>query len=91
MNLQLNQLNQKQLINLMEQWQQTNPAIYKTNIKRIADSKKIKPRHLEELLQINYHSARSYTNPSHIARIEFLTALKLAELLEVKVTDFLEN
>lgn len=85
------QLNQKQLINLIEQWQQTNPAIYKTNIKKIADSQNIKPKKLEELLQVSYHAARSYTNPSHIARIEFITALKLAELLGVMVTDFLEN
>ena len=91
MNLQLNQLNQQKLIELIEQWQNTNPAIYKTNIKKIADSQNIKPRQLERLLQVSYHAARSYTNPAHIARIEFITALKLAELLGVKVADFLKN
>lgn len=85
------QLNQKQLINLMEKWQQTSPAIYKTNLKRICDSKNIKPRQLEKLMQVNYNTARSYTNSVHPARIEFITALKLANMLNVNVTDFLED
>lgn len=85
------QLSQQQLINLMEQWHNTDPAIYKTNIKKIADSQNIKPKKLKELLQVSYHAARSYTNPAHIARIEFITALKLANMLNVSVTDFLKN
>ncbi len=85
------QLNQQQLIELIEQWQQTDPAIYKTNIKRIADSQNIKPRQIEELMQVNYHTARSYTNASHPARIEFITALKLANMLGVTVEDFLKK
>lgn len=89
MELQLNQ--QQQLINLMEQWHNTDPAIYKTNIKKIADSQNIKPRQLEKLMNVNYNTARSYTNVAHPARIEFITALKLAELLGVMVTDFLKN
>jgi hypothetical protein len=77
----MNQLNQQQLIQLIEQWQQTNPSIYKTNLKRICDSKNIKPRQLEKLMQVNYNTARSYTNAVHPARIEFITALKLANML----------
>jgi len=84
-------MNQKELIKLIEQWQETNPAIYKTNIKVICDSKGIKPRQIEEALQVLYNTARSYTNASHTARIEFLTALKLAELLSVQVEKFLKE
>lgn len=84
-------MNQAELIQLMERWQQTDPALYKANIKIICDSKGIKPRHIEEALQVSYNSARSYTNASHAARIEFLTGLKLAELLDVKVEKFLEE
>lgn len=91
MNLQLNQLDQQQLIELMEQWHNTDPAIYKTNIKKIADSQNIKPRQIEKMMQVNYHTARSYTNTVHPARIEFITALKLANMLGVSVQDFLEN
>jgi hypothetical protein len=40
---------------------------------------------------VPYNSARSYTNICHTARIEFLTALKLAELLNVEIEKFLEN
>jgi len=82
-------MNQHELIQLMERWQQTEPAIYKVNIKVICDSKGIKPKQIEEGLQVPYNSARSYTNASHTARIEFITALKLAELLGVKVEEFL--
>ena len=35
-------MNQKELIQLMEQWQETEPAIYKSNIKRLCDNKGIK-------------------------------------------------
>ena len=84
-------MNQKELIKLMEQWQETNPAIYKANIKVICDSKGIKPRQIKEYLQVPYNTARSYTNASHTARIEFLTALKLAELLGIKVENFLKE
>lgn len=84
-------MNQKELIRLMERWQDMNPAIYKTNIKAVCDSKGIKPRQIEEALQVPYNTARSYTNASHSARIEFLTALKLAELLSVQVEKFLKE
>ena len=52
-------MNQKELIQLMEQWQEIEPAIYKSNIKRLCDNKGIKPRHIEESLQVTYNSARS--------------------------------
>jgi len=84
-------MNQAELIQLMEQWQQTNPAIYKANIKVICDSKGIKPKQLAEDLQIPYNTARSYTYAVHTARIEFLTALKLAEYLGVKVEEFMKR
>lgn len=84
-------MDQKELIVLMELWQQTEPSIYKTNIRAICDSKGVKPRQIEESLHVTYNSARSYLNTSHTARIEFLTALKLANMLGVSVTDFLEN
>ncbi len=84
-------MNQKELIQLMEQWQEIEPAIYKLNIKRLCDNKGIKPRHIEESLQVTYNSARSYTNSSHTARIEFLTALKLAEMLEINIEEFLKK
>ena len=84
-------MNQKELIQLMEQWQETEPSTYKTNIKRLCDQKNIKPKQIEETLKVNYNSARSYTNASHTARIEFLTALKLAEMLEVNVEEFLKK
>lgn len=82
---------QKEYIYLIEQWENTSPALYKANIKAIADQKGIKPRHIETALNVSYNAARSYTNASHTARIEFLTALKLAELLNVNVQDFLKN
>jgi len=83
-------MNQHELIKLINRWQQTKPAIYKANIKAICDNKKVKPRHIEENLKIPYNTARSYINVSHVARIEFMTALKLAELLNVKVEEFLD-
>ena len=88
---QSNQLNQAELINLITQWQHSDPAIYKANIKDICDSKSIKPKQIQEYLNIPYNSARSYTNAAHPARIEFITALKLAELLGVNVEEFLKN
>lgn len=84
-------MNQKELIQLMEQWQDTEPVIYKAKIKHLCDNKGIKPRQIETALNVSYNAARSYTNASHTARIEFLTALKLAELLNVEVKDFLKN
>lgn len=84
-------MNQKELIQLMEQWQEIEPAIYKSNIKRLCDEKNIKPKQIEEVLQVTYNSARSYTNSSHTARIEFLTALKLAEMLEINIEEFLKK
>lgn len=83
--------NQKELIQLIEIWNGTESAIYKTNIKRLCDEKNIKPKQIEETLQVTYNSARSYTNASHAARIKFLTALKLAEILEVNIEEFLKK
>ena len=82
-------MNQAELIQLIEQWYRASPVVYKANIKAVCDSKGIKPRHIQEALQVSYSSARSYTNASHAARIEFLTALKLAEFLGIKVEKFL--
>ena len=79
------------MIQLIETWNNTEPSTYKTNIKRLCDEKNIKPKQIEEVLQVTYNSARSYTNASHTARIEFLTALKLAEMLEVNVEEFLKK
>ena len=83
-------MNQSELIKLIEIWQRADPSKYKTNIKAICHSKSIKPKQIEEYLQVPYNSARSYINPSHLARIEFITALKLAELLGVRIEKFLE-
>jgi transcriptional regulator with XRE-family HTH domain len=83
--------NQKELIQLIEIWNNIYPMTYKTNIKRLCDEKNIKPKQIAEVLQVTYNSARSYTNASHTARIEFLTALKIAEMLEVNIEEFLEK
>ena len=83
--------NQRELIQLIENWNNIDPALYKSNIKKLCDKKGIKPKQIQEKLQVNYNSARSYTNASHTARIEFLTALKLAEMLETNVEEFLKN
>lgn len=84
-------MEQKELIELMEQWEQTEPIIYKANIKAICQLKGIKPRHIVKALQIPITTAKSFTNLSHKARIEFITALKLAELLKENIKKFLEN
>ncbi len=84
-------MDQRELIKLIEQWDSTEPIIYKTNIKKIANDKGIKPRHIEANLKVKNTTARSYTNINHPAKIEFLTALKLAELLETEIEKFLEN
>ncbi len=84
-------MDQRELIKLIEQWDSTEPIIYKTNIKRLAKNKGIKPRHIEASLNVKNTTARSYTNINHPAKIEFLTALKLAELLETEIEKFLEN
>jgi hypothetical protein len=84
-------MKQKELIELIQKWEETSPALYKANIKAIADSKDIKPRQIETALNVSYNAARSYTNAAHTARIEFKTALKLAELLSVNVEKFLEE
>jgi len=84
-------VDQSELIKLIEMWQRADPSVYKANIKVICHSKGIKPKQIEEYLNVTYNSARSYTNASHTARIEILTALKLAELLGVKIEKFLEE
>ena len=84
-------MNQSDLITLITQWQQTDPTIYKSNIKALCHLKGIKPRHLESTLNISYSMAKSIVNPSHKARIEFLMALILAEYLQCDVKDFLKN
>lgn len=84
-------MNQKELIQLIEQWNDTEPAIYKTNIKIMSDLKGIRPRHIKEGLNISDSMTRSFLNVSHKARIEFLMALKLAEFLKCDVKDFLKN
>lgn len=84
-------MGQKELIKLIEKWESTYPIIYKTNIKKLAEIKGVKPRHIESALEVVNNTARSYTNVGHIARIPFLIGLKLAELLEVDIEKFLEN
>jgi hypothetical protein len=83
--------NQKELIKLMERWENTSPALYKANIKALCNGNDIKPRHIESALKVLNSTAKSYTNVNYKGRIEFLTALKLAELLKVNIEDFLKN
>jgi DNA-binding Xre family transcriptional regulator len=85
----MNTINQIELITLIEQWQTTDPTIYKTNIKAICSKNNVKPRHIKEGLNISDAMTRSILNVSHKARIEFITALKLAEYLKCDVKDFL--
>ncbi len=75
-------MDQKELIQLIEKWNTTEPALYKSNIKHISEFKNIKPRHIREGLQISDSMTRSILNVSHKARSEFITALKLAEFLQ---------
>lgn len=84
-------MEQKELIQLMEQWQNVDPLIYKSNIKRLCDFKRVKPRHIVESLNITRNKAVSLCNPSHTGRIEFYDGLRLAELLEVEIQNFLEK
>lgn len=84
-------MEQKELLQLIEQWEQTDPIIYKANIKRISYLKGVKPRHIVKALNIPVTTAKSYTSLTHKARIEFRTALQLAELLDVDVKEFLKN
>lgn len=84
-------MNKKDLIELIERWNNATPALYKTNIKRLAHIKGIKPKDIGASLNVPITTAKSYTYVGHPARIEFLTALKLAELLDVQVQEFLEE
>lgn len=84
-------MEQKEILKLIEQWEQTDPAVYKANIKAICHLKGIKPRHIVEALQIPLTTVKSFTNVSHKARIEFKTALQLAELLQVDIKEFLKE
>jgi plasmid maintenance system antidote protein VapI len=84
-------MEQKEILELIEQWEQTDPVVYKANIKAICHLKGIKPRHIVEAMQIPLTTAKSFTNASHKARIEFKTALQLAELLGVDIKDLIKN
>ena len=84
-------MDQSELIKLMEQWQETEPQLYKSNIKAICFQKGIKPRHIKKGLSISDTMSYSFVNVTHKARIEFIMALKLAEYLKCDVKDFLKN
>lgn len=83
--------NQKELIQLIEKWESADPIIYKTNIKNICEQQNKTSRDIEAYFNISFNTVRSFLNPSHPARIPFLMGLKLAELLETKIENFLEN
>lgn len=84
-------MNQAELIELMEKWQETDPALYKQNIRKLCEERKIYPAKLAKLLGIKYSTAKSYFYQNHPSKIEFLTALKIAELLKVDVREFLKG
>lgn len=84
-------MEQKELIQLIEKWESTEPIIYKTNIKHICEHKNKTTRDIESFFQISFNTARSYINSSHTARIPFLIGLKLADYLEIDIEKFLEN
>lgn len=83
-------MEQKELLELINQWERTEPTVYKANIKAICHLKGVKPRHIVEALQIPITTAKSFTHVLHKSRIELKTALQLAELLEVNIKDFLK-
>lgn len=82
---------QAEYLQLIEKWDNTEPSLYKTNIKSICDSKGVKPKQIELEMNLSYETARSLTNAAHKARIPFLTALKLAEYLKIDIEKFLEK
>jgi hypothetical protein len=84
-------MEQKELVQLIEKWESTEPIIYKTNLKNICKHKGKTIRDIESFFNISFNTARSYINPSHTARIPFLIGLKLAEFLEINVEKLLEN
>ena len=84
-------MNQQQILLLIEQWQHTDPKHYKANIKYLCRVKGVTYNQIMPALNVGYETARSYYNVVHRSKIDFLVALKLAELLGVDVELFLED
>lgn len=82
---------QKEILALIEQWQHTDPKLYKINIRHQCRSKGITAKQIMPALNVTCETARSYYNVAHKSKIDFLIALKLAELLGIDVKLFLQD
>ena len=82
--------NQYEILELMEKWYNTEQSKYKANIYRIYKVKRLKPKDIITAMQVGSNTAKSYICAAHPARLEFITALKLAEFLEVDIERFLD-
>lgn len=80
---------QSELIPIIEEWYNTEPSKYKANIYQFYRQHKMKPIDLVTAFNISINTAKSYICASHPARIEFITALKLAEFMGVDLKYFL--
>ncbi len=84
-------MTQKELLQLIEKWENTEPIIYKTNIRVMCKKKNIKPKNIVEILNIPVTTAKSYTSLTNTSKISFKIALQLAELLEIDIKKLLEK
>ncbi len=86
----MNLTQQKQLIQLVKQYQQTDKNTINTNIKKYMDKSNKKPAEIAIQTGISVHTIRQLRKTNSIYKPDFITALILCDLLQISTTALLK-
>ena len=87
MNLQ----QQKELINLYNQYQETTKETIKASIKHYMDIKHINPLTLSDQTNISIHTIKQIRKSHAIYKPDFITCIILCDALEISITELLQT
>lgn len=82
-------IDQKELLILIEQYQDTDNHIIKSNIVKHIKQQKLKSKYIADKMGLDIQTIYLWRQPKKDTGIDFILAVKLAELLGINITDLM--
>lgn len=81
---------QQQLEQLINQYNSTNSTTIKQNIIKFIDASGFKNQYIADRVQLNIQTIYLYRQPQKKTNIDFITALKLCNVLGISITELIK-
>ena len=81
---------QQELEQLINQYNSTDSAIIKQNIIKFIDASGLKNQYIADRMNLNIQTIYLYRQPQKKTNIDFITALKLCNVLGIGITELIK-